>query len=71
LTKDISTATEMRTIHPTEDPVCGMTVDPDQARQKDLTLTHGQEHAFCGKGCLFEFRDDPTTYLDPTFPRSM
>ena len=32
--------TEKRTIDPTEDPVCGMTVDPDQARQNGLTLTH-------------------------------
>ena len=64
--------TEKRTIDPTEDPVCGMTVDPDQARQKGLTLTHeGTEYAFCGKGCLLEFRDDPKTYLDPAFSPSM
>jgi YHS domain-containing protein len=64
--------TDQRTIDPTEDPVCGMTVDPDQAREKRLTLTHeGTEYAFCGKGCLLEFRDDPSTYLDPTFSPSM
>ena len=64
--------TEKRTIDPTEDPVCGMTVDPNQARQKGLTLTHeGSEYAFCGKGCLLEFRDDPKTYLDPAFSPSM
>jgi YHS domain-containing protein len=64
--------TEQRTVAPTEDPVCGMTVDPHEARQKGLTLMHdGTEYAFCGKGCLLEFRDDPTTYLDPTFSPSM
>jgi Cu+-exporting ATPase len=63
---------EKRTIDPSEDPVCGMTVDPDQARQMGLTLTYeGTEYAFCGKGCLLEFRDDPTTYLDPAFSPSM
>jgi P-type Cu+ transporter len=64
--------TEKRSIDPTEDPVCGMTVDPDQARQNGLTLTHeGTEYAFCGKGCLLEFRDDPKTYLHPAFSPSM
>ncbi len=47
--------TEQRTIASTEDPVCGMTVDPAQACEKGLTFTHdGTEYAFCGKGCLFE-----------------
>ena len=64
--------TDKRTIDPTEDPVCGMTVDPDQARQNGLSLSHeGTEYAFCGKGCLLEFRDDPATYLDPTYTPSM
>ncbi len=64
--------TEQRTIAPTEDPVCGMTVDPEEARGKGLTLTHeGTEYAFCGKGCLLEFRDDPKQYLDPSYQPSM
>jgi YHS domain-containing protein len=64
--------TEQRTIAPTEDPVCGMTVDPAQAREKGLTLTRdGTEYAFCGKGCLLEFRDEPGKYLDPTYTTSM
>ena len=63
---------EQRTIPPTEDPVCGMTVDPDEARAKGLTLTHdGTEYAFCGKGCLLEFRDDPGQFLDPAYQPSM
>jgi YHS domain-containing protein len=61
-----------RTIAQTEDPVCGMTVDPAIARTKGLTLTQdGTEFAFCGKGCLLEFRDDPVRYLDPAYRPSM
>ena len=64
--------TDQRTIPPTEDPVCGMTVDPDEARAKGLTLTHeGTEYAFCGKGCMLEFRDDPGQFLDPAYRPSM
>ncbi|MBA2488889.1 MAG: YHS domain-containing protein [Chloroflexi bacterium] len=64
--------TERRTIAPTEDPVCGMTVDPEETRAKGLTLTHeGTEYAFCGKGCWLEFRDDPGQYLDPSYQPSM
>jgi YHS domain-containing protein len=64
--------TERRTNEPTEDPICGMTVDLDQARQNSLTLTQEHtEYAFCGKGCLLEFREDPKTYLDPAYTPSM
>jgi len=64
--------TDQRTIPPTEDPVCGMTVDPGQAREKGLTLTYeGTEYAFCGKGCLLEFRDNPSMYLDQAYTPSM
>jgi YHS domain-containing protein len=49
-----------------------MTVDIDQARAKGLTLEHeGREYAFCGKGCLLEFRDNPQGYLDPAYRPSM
>ena len=64
--------TDTRTIDPTEDPVCGMTVDPGQARQNGLSIRHdGTEFAFCGKGCLLEFRDDPQKYLDAGYSPSM
>ena len=64
--------TEQRTVKPNEDPVCGMTVDVGQARSKGLVLTHdGHEYAFCGKGCLLEFRDDPETYLAADYRPSM
>lgn len=57
---------DRRTIAPNEDPVCGMTVNPEQARTKDLVYEFdGREYAFCGKGCLLEFRDNPEQYLDP------
>ena len=64
--------TERRPIEPSEDPVCGMTVDRDAARAKGLILDHeGTEYGFCGKGCLLEFRDDPDRYLDPAYVPSM
>jgi YHS domain-containing protein len=64
--------TEPRTVDVNEDPVCGMTVDFEQARANRLTLTHeGREYAFCGKGCLLEFRDDPARYLDLAYQPQM
>ena len=63
---------ERRQVAPTEDPVCGMTVKPDEARAKGLTETFdGTEYVFCGKGCLLEFREAPETYLDPEFTPTM
>jgi Cu+-exporting ATPase len=48
---------------PIEDPVCGMTVDPDQteyhARQDD------QDYHFCSAGCRTKFVADPEHYLSP------
>jgi YHS domain-containing protein len=58
--------TERRTVAANEDPVCGMTVDFEAAREKGLTTEfEGREYGFCGKGCLLEFRDNPEQYLDP------
>jgi Cu+-exporting ATPase len=63
---------DIRRIDPNEDPVCGMRVDPEAARAKGLTLTHdGREYVFCGKGCMLEFRDDPSRYVDPSYRPSM
>jgi YHS domain-containing protein len=54
------------------DPVCGMTVDLSDAQAAGLTTEHdGQTYAFCGRGCLLDFTDDPATYLDPTYRPSM
>lgn len=63
---------EQRTIRPDEDPVCGMTVNPDEARGKGLVREHGgREYAFCGKGCYLEFGDDPEAFLRPDYQPSM
>jgi YHS domain-containing protein len=67
-----ATMAERRMIDENEDPVCGMTVDPVQARAKGLVTSHeGTEYVFCGKGCFLEFRDDPGHYLDPTYTATM
>lgn len=64
--------TEQRTIEPNEDPVCGMSVDVAAAREKGLTTTReDHEYAFCGKGCLLEFNDDPGMYLAVGYSPSM
>ena len=56
----------------TTDPVCGMHVDGEAAREKGLTSTYGeQEYAFCGRGCKLEFDDVPERYLAPDHVPSM
>ncbi|MFN2483771.1 MAG: YHS domain-containing protein [Candidatus Limnocylindria bacterium] len=50
------------------DPVCGMEIDPELARRNGLTVEHEQKHFyFCGRGCMLDFRDDPTKYLDARY----
>jgi len=40
-----------------KDPVCGMTIDPDKAREQDLTLDRdGQTYFFCSEECREDFR---------------
>lgn len=54
------------------DPVCGMAVDPAQAESKGLTAEHdGQTYYFCGKGCMLDFKEDPTPYFAPDYKPSM
>lgn len=54
------------------DPVCGMTVEPEAAREKGLHSAYsGTDYHFCGKGCKLEFDDDPERYLDPAYKPSM
>lgn len=61
----------MQTREPTptpHDPVCGMVVNPQVARAAGLVAGHdGQTYAFCGRGCLLEFLDDPKRFLDPDY----
>jgi YHS domain-containing protein len=43
------------------DPVCGMTVEPDEA---EAAWEHeGTTYYFCSVGCMERFRKDPGTYL--------
>jgi Cu+-exporting ATPase len=43
------------------DPVCGMTVEPDDAA---AAWEHeGVTYLFCSTGCMRRFRDDPTHFL--------
>lgn len=54
------------------DPVCGMQVDPDQARAAGLSAEHeGQTYFFCGRGCMLDFQDDPERYFAPDYTPSM
>jgi YHS domain-containing protein len=63
MTPDAGTAT---------DPVCGMTVDLTEAREKGLYTRHDQtDYFFCGKGCKLDFEEDPGRYLDPGYVPSM
>ena len=61
-----------RLIRTNEDPVCGMTVDIEQARANGLIAEHdGRAYVFCGKGCMLEFRDDPDQYLVADYQPTM
>jgi YHS domain-containing protein len=54
------------------DPVCGMTVEPEIARQKGLhSIREGTDYFFCGQGCKLEFDDDPERFLQPSYVPSM
>jgi Cu+-exporting ATPase len=44
------------------DPVCGMQVDP--ATTEHRTVHNGTTYAFCCRGCLEKFTQDPERYLD-------
>jgi P-type Cu+ transporter len=48
------------------DPVCGMTVEPEQARSRGLHSTYRDvDYFFCSRGCKLDFEEDPGKYLDP------
>ena len=71
-TRDDGRMHDIRHIDPNEDPVCGMRVDPNDARARGLTHVHeGREYVFCGKGCFLDFKDDPGPFLDPNHQPSM
>ncbi len=55
-----------------KDPVCGMTVERESARARDLHSRHADtDYYFCGKGCKLDFDEDPERYLDPDYVPSM
>src|SRR5580704_11831248 len=47
------------------DPVCGMTVDPAQARGRAQHL--GESYYFCSPGCMHKFVSDPGKYLSASY----
>jgi len=54
------------------DPVCGMTVDMEEARAGGRAFRHqGRTYGFCSKGCLVEFRESPKSYAEDSPERSM
>lgn len=49
-------------MHPVPDPVCGMSVNPDNA----ITLTYNaQDYYFCSVACSREFQADPARFTEP------
>jgi YHS domain-containing protein len=54
------------------DPVCGMTVDMEEARADGRAFRHkDRTYGFCSKGCLIEFRESPKTYAEDSLERSI
>jgi Cu+-exporting ATPase len=54
------------------DPVCGMAVDRETARERGLVVQHeGTDYFFCGKGCKLDFQENPGTYLAPGYEPHM
>ena len=54
------------------DPVCGMTVRPEDARARGLAWSYGgREYFFCGRGCKLDFMEDPARYLAPDYRPQM
>ncbi len=51
------------------DPVCGMTVDPADARH--LAEHEGVTYAFCAPGCRTRFVKNPARYLAPEWSRAL
>lgn len=52
-----------------KDPVCGMDVEPKDARH--MTVHEGKPIYFCAPGCKKAFEADPQKFLDPDYRASM
>jgi len=47
------------------DPVCGMEVDKEST---PFRMEHdGETYYFCSRGCMLDFEEEPTKYLDPNY----
>ena len=45
------------------DPVCGMSVDRELAREHDLAVVYAdRQYLFCSQSCRRTFLHDPVTY---------
>lgn len=45
------------------DPVCGVTIDPDAARELDLAISFAErEYFFCGSACQARFVRTPLSF---------
>ena len=54
------------------DPVCGMAVDPDEARADNRSAEYGgRTYFFCSRGCLLSFADDPERVFAPDYTPQM
>jgi YHS domain-containing protein len=49
------------------DPVCGMTVDAEDAKAKSAVY-RGRPYYFCSNSCRDKFEAAPTSYLHPSLP---
>lgn len=48
------------------DPVCGMRVEDEQAREHDLAVVYeGRQYLFCGPSCRATFLHRPADYAVP------
>lgn len=47
--------------HLAQDPVCGMSVDPDPAEHR--SYQKGETYYFCSSGCKETFDSDPGKYI--------
>jgi len=51
------------------DPVCGMRVAIESAQ--NVSEHEGVTYYFCGRGCRFDFEEDPDRYLATDYTPSM
>ena len=50
---------------PIKDPICGMTVDPETARNNGLIVeSQGKTYWFCSADCKEQFERNPQGFLD-------